>query len=181
MARQLQRLNHLVGTLLDVTRIASGDFALSRENVALDEVVTDAVSVCKDLLDPTAAPVVVEAEKVVGSWDRLGIETVVANLVSNAIRFGGAKPVLVTLGRAGAVARLAVRDQGIGIPREEQSRIFQKFERAVPKRHFGGLGLGLWISRQLVAAHGGTIRVESEEGRGSTFTVELPLDDPRSL
>jgi signal transduction histidine kinase len=115
---------------------------------------------------------------VVGSWDRLRVETVVTNLVSNALKFGGGKPVEVSLRRAGEVARLSVTDRGIGIAPEEQGRIFEKFECAVPRRHYGGFGLGLWIVRQLVVAHGGTVRVDSQEGHGSTFTVDLPLGAP---
>jgi signal transduction histidine kinase len=73
------------------------------------------------------------------------------------------------------VARIAVSDHGIGIPSEEQARIFEKFERAVSERHYGGFGLGLWVVRQIVEAHGGSIHVASEAGQGSTFIVELPL------
>ncbi len=175
MARQLQRLNALIGSLLDVTRIASGDIPLFSEPVPLHEVVAEAVEACKNLLEPAKAEVVVHADPVTGEWDRLRVETIVLNLLSNAMKFAGGKPVEVTLSRAGERARLTVADHGIGIPREEQARIFEKFERAVPKQHYGGLGLGLWVARQLVVAHGGSIHVESEEGRGSTFAVELPL------
>jgi hypothetical protein len=78
-----------------------------------------------------------------------------------------------------ALARLRVRDRGLGIPPEDQVRIFERFERAVPTRHYGGFGLGLWISRQLVEAMGGNIQVDSTPGQGSTFTVELPLQRPQ--
>lgn len=178
MARQVGRLTTLINSLLDVTRITSGDLVLSRERLALDDLVVDVVNACKEVLEPSKPQVVVDAEHVVGSWDRLRVETVVTNLVSNALKFGGGKPVEVSLRRAGELARLSVTDRGIGIPQEEQGRIFEKFECAVPRRHYGGFGLGLWIVRQLVVAHGGTVRVDSQEGHGSTFTVDLPLGAP---
>jgi signal transduction histidine kinase len=81
----------------------------------------------------------------------------------------------VKIERDGEVARVSVSDRGIGIPPDQQARIFDRFERAVSVRHYGGLGLGLWIVRQIVEALGGDIEVQSEEGRGSTFRVELPL------
>lgn len=111
----------------------------------------------------------------VGKWDRLRIEQIITNLVSNALKFGQGKEVVVSATSDGESARIQVVDSGIGLSPEDQVRIFQKFERAVPVRHFGGFGLGLWVVRQIVEALGGTISVESEPGRGSTFTVELPL------
>jgi len=111
----------------------------------------------------------------VGVWDRLRIESVVANLVSNAVKFGEGKPITVAVSSDGLVARLAVTDQGIGLSPEQQRRIFEKFERAVSERQYGGFGLGLWIVRQIVEAHEGSILVASEMGKGSTFIVELPI------
>jgi len=109
-----------------------------------------------------------------GHWDRLRLEQVVTNLLTNAIKYGAGKPIDVAVERAPSLARLTVRDQGIGISAEDQARIFQRFERAVSTRHFGGFGLGLWISKNLVEAHGGRIHVVSQPGAGATFTVELP-------
>lgn len=180
MSRQLRRLTRLIYSLLDVNRITSGEMVLSIEPLALHELVADAVSTCQDLLEPSKAKVTVDVEPVTGSWDRLRLETIVTNLVSNAMKFGAGEPIDVTLRREASIARLTVADRGIGIPPAERERIFEKFERAVPREHFGGFGLGLWIVRQLVKAHGGTIRVESADGRGSTFTVELPLAAPES-
>jgi signal transduction histidine kinase len=110
----------------------------------------------------------------VGEWDRVRLEQVVTNLLSNAAKYGSSRPVEVTVSGDGTTAVLSIRDHGIGIPPEHQSRIFERFERAVSDRHYGGLGLGLWIVRQIVEALGGSIRVESETGEGSTFTVLLP-------
>jgi signal transduction histidine kinase len=107
--------------------------------------------------------------------DRLRIEQVISNLLSNAVKYGQGKPVDVALEVRDGAARLTVRDHGIGIDPRHQERIFERFERAVSTRHYGGFGLGLWIVRQIVDASGGSIRVESTEDEGSLFVVELPL------
>jgi signal transduction histidine kinase len=111
---------------------------------------------------------------VVGSWDRLRLEQVLTNLVTNALRYGRERPVEVRVEGTPAVARLQVCDEGIGIPEESQERIFGRFERAASGRNYGGLGLGLWLTRQLVEAMQGCVSVQSRPGEGSTFTVELP-------
>jgi signal transduction histidine kinase len=175
MSHQLARLTRLIQSLLDVTRITAGDTSLSRETLALHELVADVVDASKESQEWPRAEITIDAEPVVGSWDRLRVETIVGNLVSNAIKFGNGRPLQVHLRQVGAMARLIVRDQGIGIAPEVRAKIFEKFERAVPREHYGGFGLGLWIVRQLVLAHGGTIGVESSPGDGSTFTIELPV------
>ncbi|HWL86882.1 MAG TPA: ATP-binding protein, partial [Polyangiaceae bacterium] len=114
------------------------------------------------------------AESVVGRWDPTRIEQITSNLLSNAIKYGQGKPILVEVTSENAHARLRIHDQGIGIAPEQQQRIFDRFERAVSVRHYGGFGLGLWIVRQIVEASGGQVTVESQVGQGSTFTVELP-------
>ena len=112
----------------------------------------------------------------VGRWDRLRIEQVINNLVANALKYGGESPVEISLHQDHDTAVLEVVDRGIGIDEAHQQKIFQRFERAVAARDFGGLGLGLWITRQIIDASGGNIEVESAPGEGSTFTVRLPLD-----
>jgi signal transduction histidine kinase len=104
------------------------------------------------------------------------LEQITSNLLSNAIKYGPGKPVDVNVHAVEGTARLTVRDYGIGIAHEAVARIFDRFERAVSPRHYGGLGLGLYIARQIVEAHRGSILVRSEPGAGSTFTVVLPLD-----
>jgi signal transduction histidine kinase len=113
---------------------------------------------------------------VVGRWDPARLEHVIAHLLLNAFKFGRGKPVHVRVERNGDRALLSVQDEGIGIAREDQERIFRRFERAVGVRHYGGLGLGLWIASEFVQAHGGTIRVESAAGKGALFTVDLPIE-----
>ncbi|WNZ60229.1 sensor histidine kinase [Myxococcus sp. MxC21-1] len=96
------------------------------------------------------------------------------NLLSNAIKYGRGRPIEVRVGADASRAWLSVKDQGMGIPPEGRARLFQRFERLASERHYGGLGLGLWIVKQIVDAMEGRILVESVPGQGSTFTVELP-------
>jgi signal transduction histidine kinase len=102
------------------------------------------------------------------------VEQVVTNLLSNAIKYGAGRPIEIRVDGDENTARLTVRDRGIGIPPDHQARIFERFERAVSTSDYGGFGLGLWIVRQIVEAHGGQIHVTSTPGQGSAFTVELP-------
>ena len=111
---------------------------------------------------------------VLGRWDRLRLEQVLTNLLTNALRYGRDRPVEVRVEGTPEMARLQVRDEGIGIAEEAQERIFGRFERAASGRNYGGLGLGLWLTRQLVEAMHGRVQVQSRVGEGSTFTVELP-------
>jgi signal transduction histidine kinase len=116
----------------------------------------------------------VVAENARGMWDRSRLEQVATNLLSNAIKYGPGRPIEVQVLAGGESATLSVSDQGIGVDPEDAARIFHRFERAVSTRHYGGLGLGLYIVRQIAEAHGGQISVASREGGGSTFTVVLP-------
>jgi signal transduction histidine kinase len=114
-----------------------------------------------------------------GKWDHFRLEQVLTNLITNAIKYGGRKEdIHVKVSAANGRARLVVRDRGIGIAREDQARIFHLFERASTARNFGGLGLGLFIAREIVDAHGGTLTVESQPDRGSTFVVQLSCFEP---
>ena len=173
IARQTTRLHALIENFLAVVHITSGRTDLDRAPVDLRDVVRDIVA--HGQLTHLGPEIVVNAQEAVGLWDRVRLEAVVANLVSNAVKFGEGKPIRISVTCDGPVARIAVRDHGIGIPPEQQARIFEKFERAVSERHYGGFGLGLWVVRQIVEAHGGSIHVASEAGQGSTFVVELPL------
>jgi signal transduction histidine kinase len=117
---------------------------------------------------------------VVGGWDRSRVEQILNNILSNALKYGAGKPVTVEVAGDAERALVHVRDEGIGISPSDRARIFARFERAVPTAHYGGLGLGLYLANQMVSAHGGRLHVESSEGAGATFTVELPLSVPAS-
>ena len=172
--RQGQRLEKLVAALLDVSRIHTGRLDLDIEEVDLSQVVQDAAAQFEDELLQTGSSLEIRGEGVRGYWDRLRVSQVVTNLVSNAIKYGAGKPILLTFGARADRAWIRVRDEGIGIDPTDQPQIFERFERAVSSRNYGGLGLGLYIVKRIVEAHGGTIRVESAPGAGSAFWVEIP-------
>jgi PAS domain S-box-containing protein len=173
--RQTRRLTQLVDRLLDVSRIAQGRVEIRPETFDIAVLVRQ---VAEDFREPAVqahSPLQLHlAEHVHGAWDRLRIEQVLVNLLSNAVKYGAGKPIVVTLDAAPDTVRLVVADQGIGIAPENVGRIFGRFQRAAPIRNYGGLGLGLFITRHIVEAHGGTISVVSKVGEGATFVVELP-------
>jgi signal transduction histidine kinase len=173
--RQIDRLAALVATLVDVSRITSGRLQLSKQVADLSEVIkVVAERLCDDAVR-SGSPLRCEAAAPVwGEFDVSRVDQVATNLVSNAIRYGRGKPIVIGAGSNDGSARFWVEDQGIGIAPEHQARIFQQFERAAPSTSYGGLGLGLWISRQIVEAMGGTISVRSQVDAGSVFTVEIP-------
>jgi predicted ATPase/signal transduction histidine kinase len=181
--RQGKRLTRLIRELLDVTRLERGAIGLEREEVELGALVRGVVTRFAPELNKAGCEVSVAApEPVAGRWDPMRLEQVVLNLLSNAAKFGSGRPIEIRVGRRDGLASLAVTDHGIGIHPDQHQRIFERFERGVPATHYGGLGLGLYVCRGLVLAHGGSISVESQLDQGATFIVTLPLDDSaRSL
>ncbi|AKT39078.1 GAF domain-containing sensor histidine kinase [Chondromyces crocatus] len=178
-ARQVARLTRLVDDLLDVSQIGAGRLKLRIEPFDLVQLVKDIFSRIEGQLAQAKCRLTLNAtDQISGSWDRSRLDQVIVNLLSNAMKYGVGKPIEVELTASPAGARLCVRDHGIGIALEDQSRIFERFERAVSARQYAGLGMGLWIVRKIVAAHGGTIRVDSRPGAGASFTVDLPLVPP---
>ena len=175
-ARQVQKLAELVGDLLDVSRISAGRLSLELEELELGSLVRDVVTRYEPQAARTGSSLQLEAGDfdILGRWDRLRLEQVITNLVDNAVKYGNGRPIHVRLEPHDGGAKLTVRDEGIGIEPQHLPRLFGRFERAVSERNYGGLGLGLYITRTLVEAMGGRVHVESRLGRGSTFTVELP-------
>jgi PAS domain S-box-containing protein len=172
--RQTDRLGRLIGNLLDVSRIMSGKLELDLEAFDFSDLVREVVDSFAEEATRARCKITLQTDTACGRWDRLRMEQVVTNLLSNSLKYAPGAEVEIRL-EVGDVARLTVSDHGIGIAPEALSRIFGRFERAAPSRHYGGLGVGLYITRQIVSAHGGTIRVDSQLGKGSTFTVELPI------
>ena len=171
---QARRLSVLVDGLLDVSRLASNRLSLRVEETKLDELVDGVVSTMAPDFRRADCPVTVSVPPgVVVKWDRMRIEQVLTNLLSNAMKFGAGSPIEVRAEATEDDVEITVRDFGIGISKEDQERIFGRFERAVPTRNFGGLGLGLYISAQIVRSHQGSVRVESEPGTGASFIVRL--------
>jgi PAS domain S-box-containing protein len=173
--RQTERLARLIDRLLDVSRIAQGRLEMSPEEFDLATLVRQ---VADDFREPAAnarAPLELELPVTAeGIWDRLRVEQILVNLLSNAVKYGAGKAVTVKLELKEDVVRLSVADHGIGIAPQDVDRIFGRFQRAASTRHYGGMGLGLYITRHIVEAHQGTISVDSAAGEGATFVVELP-------
>ena len=181
MHRQIERMTGLVDTLLDATMLSDTRPTLHCSDVDLAPLVRQLVERHQPLAAGQGCALSVWADTpVVANVDVARLEQVVVNLISNAIKFGHGKPVLVSVTATGGWARMSVRDQGIGIAPEDQRRIFERFQRAASSRNYGGLGLGLWVSRRLVEAMQGSLTVDSHAGEGATFTVELPLSDPEA-
>ena len=175
LSGSVDRLSRLTDQVLDVSQIAAGKLVLNREEFDLAELVREVAARFQDGLLAAGSEVEMRLDPAPGVWDRARLDQVVTNLLANALKYGGGKPIrLATASRNGA-ALLAVRDHGIGIAPEERARIFERFERAASARPYRGLGIGLWIVRRIVDAHRGSIEVKSEPGKGAEFRVTLPL------
>jgi PAS domain S-box-containing protein len=176
LARSGLRLERLVNQLLDVARIAGGRLGLEPEPLELGALVREvATRFAEEIAGAKSLISVHGDDEVNGCWDRLRIDQVLTNLLSNALKYGEGKPVEISFARDEANAVVRVIDHGIGIEEEHQKRIFSRFERAVSPRVYGGFGLGLWIARRIIEASGGTIDVVSELGHGSAFVFRLPI------
>jgi len=172
----VQRLVNMVDVLLDASRLAEGPLALDREEVEVGTLVASVADRMRESAATAGSALHVEVgAPISGRWDRFRIEQVVGNLIGNAIKYGAGRPIDVSAGPSAGKAVIAVNDQGVGISPEDQRRVFERFARLTPGRYYGGFGLGLWISRTIVEAHGGTIAVSSQLGNGASFVVQLPL------
>lgn len=174
--RQTLRIGSLIDDLMDVSRLSAGRLELHREPVNLAELAKEVVERHASQAQAAGCAVTLQAEPALGEWDRSRLEQVLTNLLTNAVKYGAARPVEVVVRPREASAEVVVRDHGVGIDAVDLERIFGRFERAASVRHYGGLGLGLYISKQIVDAHGGTIDVKSEPGKGSEFRVLLPRE-----
>src|SRR3990167_4640164 len=167
--RQSQSMTRLIEDMLDVSRIRNGKLSIRPSITDLSRLLERLVGDFPRLDSDSVISLNVQPG-VTGHWDEFRIEQVVINLLSNALRYGAGKPVEVTLTASSGVARIEVRDWGIGIAPDAQRRIFDQFVRVADPAAHTGLGLGLYITRQLVEAHEGTISVDSKLGEGSVFT-----------
>lgn len=178
--RSVRRLRLLVNQLLDVSRISEGKLQIQRERIDLGELVRGVVAQFSDALAQARVEVRVHiAGQVVGRWDRLLLEEVTTNLISNALKYGRGRPIEVGVAGTSEHAILTVRDSGVGIPADKRHLVFRRFERL--GRQEAGFGLGLWIVRRIVTALGGTITFESAAGQGTRFKIQLPYDAPVAL
>jgi signal transduction histidine kinase len=175
LKRQVDRLTALVVQMLDVSRITGGGLQLTPVPIDLRDVVRDVVDRFELEIARRHVSVTVDAPvPVPGAWDAARVEQVVTNLLSNALKYGAGRPIEISVHGEPARALLVVRDHGVGIPEDEQDKVFGPFARATTARYHPGLGLGLWIVQQIVQASAGRITLESRAEEGSTFTVELP-------
>lgn len=174
--KQTMRLTRLVNDMLDISRIAAGRLSVEVETVDLAALARDVLERLKPQLQEAGCEVSLDASgPVQGKWDAYRLDQVLTNLLTNAARYAPGRPVEVSVRAVDGQAELRVRDHGSGIAADDQDRVFQKFERAVGGNKVSGLGLGLFIAREIVQMHGGSIRVTSEPGTGATFIVRLPL------
>ncbi|KAA0955235.1 hybrid sensor histidine kinase/response regulator [Pseudomonas sp. ANT_H12B] len=174
--RQIKSLIRLIEDMLDVSRIRTGKLSIRPKHFDLATLVRNLLHNFAPQIDAAESSVTLQAEQpVMGHWDEFRLEQVISNLMTNALRYGAKSPITVKVYSEHNQALVEVRDLGIGISEENQKRIFQQFERVTAKHAVAGLGLGLFISEQIVAAHGGSITVESRIGEGALFRVCLPL------
>ena len=177
--RAAGRMEQLVENMLEAERIRVLGVHPQPQELDLCEMVDRVIGQLSLRANPSGSSVSrLGARELRGQWDRELLERAVSNLVRNALRFGRGKPVRITCSDIGERVSIAVADEGIGIAPEEQEHIFDRFARGVSSRNFGGLGLGLWITRRIVTAMGGTVGVSSAIGKGATFTIELPTRSP---
>ncbi|MFP5386926.1 MAG: ATP-binding protein [Bacteriovoracia bacterium] len=174
--RQLDRLTRLVDDMLDISRIRTGKLSLKKEQCDLTAVLNEILNRMKEQFETSGSgqPVIECMDHASGEWDSLRIEQVLTNILSNAIRYGQGKPITLSVKNYQESVRITVKDQGLGIPKSDQYKIFEKYERGLLRREVSGLGLGLFITQQIIEAHGGKIWVESEVNNGAAFFVELP-------
>jgi two-component system OmpR family sensor kinase len=185
--RRIRRaMDHFIkraGTLLDVSRITSGRLRLALAPCDLSDLVRETVEAFAETARYSGCSIVIEVpESLPGAWDRLALEQILDNLISNAIKYAPSGPVTVSLEDLGSLIRLRVRDHGPGISAGDRARIFERFERAVgASERRSGFGVGLWVVGQLVSAMEGTIMVDDAQGGGSVFSVIVPHHSEASL
>jgi len=177
--RQVQSMIHLINDMVDVSRANTGNLSIRTGTVNLSQLIHRIVDDFAQQAQVRGCCLVVEnVENVIGNWDEFRVEQIIINLITNALRYGGGKPVSISVIGAGDDVEIHVQDQGEGIPLNEQQRIFEKFERLGNNQVKEGLGMGLYIARQLAQAHGGELSVTSTPGEGACFILRLPLLHP---
>lgn len=180
--RRLQKFLQMLNRIMDVSRMSAGQLDLELEEVDLAEVVREVSADFERELSAARSELRLDLPpRLVGRWDRMRVEQIFTNLLSNAIRYGASKPIEVRAAGDLEQIELSVRDDGVGISEEHQHRIFERFERAGKTRSSGGFGIGLWTVRQSCLALGGHVSVKSRPGEGSEFTVVLPRRTERAL
>ncbi len=177
---QTRRLQMLIKDLLDFSLITRGKLDLQLKNGDLNEIVKTTIDRFEDHLNLAGCSLKLETGgEIKGLWDQIRIEQALSNLLTNAMKYGEGEPIEVDVSKDGDKAKIIVRDNGIGIDPKLHKQIFVRFERATEDKKFQGLGVGLFIVKQIIEAHGGKINVKSKLGKGSEFTIELPINTPK--
>lgn len=170
------RLATLIESLLEVSRIATGRFELRATPGDLRDIVRETIDTFQTLAARVGSPVTLRADDPLdGEWDHVRVAQIVVNLLQNALKYGAGHPIEVSLTRTGEDVELAVRDHGPGIDPVHLPRIFDRFERATSMRHYGGLGIGLFVVREIALAHGGDVDATNCAGGGARIVVRLPF------
>jgi signal transduction histidine kinase len=173
---QTKRLSRMINDLLNVSLITTGKLNLEKTDEDLTQIVQEIAVEFKEKLEKGHYAFRLDASSpILISLDRMRIAQVITNMLSNAIKYGEGRPIEVIVKKHGDTAKITVRDNGLGIPEDHHQKIFQLFERGLPQNGIKGLGVGLYISNQIVKSHGGTIKISSKPGAGSIFTIELPI------
>lgn len=179
---QTKRLSKMINELFNVSIMTTGNLVLEKEATDLNELVQDVLNDFEDRLRHEGYTITFELEEnSTGNWDKLRIAQAIANLLSNAIKYGNKKPIIIRAKRKADFAEFIITDHGIGISKKKQRDIFGLFERVNPAGDIKGLGVGLYISKQIVEAHGGTLLVSSRPNKGTSFVLRLPLDTQQNL
>jgi signal transduction histidine kinase len=172
---QVDRLSRLINELVDASRLSTQKIELNLTQTNLSVLAKKVINDFSEEIKRSGSTLSLTIESdVSGKWDSFRVEQVLINLLINCLKYGGGKAINITVGVHGDVAKFQIKDHGIGIAKIDHARIFQRFERAVSAKNYSGLGLGLYISNQIVSLHGGRIELESQLNEGSTFTVLLP-------
>ena len=173
--KQIDRLSRLVDDMLDISRIENGQLSLNRGPCKLNDIAANVHQYFNPILDASGSALNLEnLDEVAGEWDRYRIEQIISNLISNAMKYGQSSPINIKVYKDNHFAAVDVKDGGPGISGENIDRIFHRFERIEGAKNISGLGLGLYISRQIAEMHGGTLSVESQIGQGALFKLRLP-------
>lgn len=174
--QQTKRLSKMINDLLNISLITTDRFDLEKEKIDLSHLTKEVIDRFAERAEREGSPIKLQTEKdVIGNWDKLRIEQAITNLITNAMKYGGNKPITIVVGHANGMGTIKVSDHGIGIPADRQKRIFERFERGVSNHSYKGLGVGLYITQHIVQTHEGKITLQSKPNTGSTFTISLPL------
>lgn len=176
---QTKRLSKMINDFLNISLINTGNLQLEYDEVDLNKLVQDVINeFSPKIKEEEYILTYFQEDKITGLWDKVRIEQVVSNILSNALKYGSGKPIEITVRSNYSKAQVIIKDHGIGVPKDKQKKVFQLFERGVPQEEYKGLGVGLFITREIVRAHQGELTFSSKPRHGSVFTINLPIRPP---